>query len=122
MAVFNLNESMKVKTLQAQFKKKYGATLRVYKGMHFADTKTMLKDLGETAHPTGRFEVGSDIKVAEFEQAFFNAYGVKVQVATPDNSALSKKRHQSSYRWQNDGEVNIKYGIFPLRFNEEDAI
>ena len=90
MAVFVLNEQMKVKTLQRQFKKKYGASLRVYKGMHFADESSLLKDLSETAHPTGRLEVNSKIIVSEFEKKFMDAFGIKVQVANPSNTSLAK--------------------------------
>ena len=90
MAEFRLNDQMKVKNLQASFKKKYGATLRVYKGMHFADPKSFLKDLSDTAHPTGYLSVNSKITVEEFEKKFFDAFGVKVQVAKPDNSDLAE--------------------------------
>ena len=90
MAEFRLNEQMKVKNLQSSFKKKYGATLRVYKGMHFADPQTLLKDLSDTAHPNGYLRVGSTIVVEEFEKKVFNAFGIKVQVATPNNSDLAK--------------------------------
>lgn len=90
MAEFRLNEQMKVKNLQNAFKKKYGATLRVYKGMHFADPQALLKELSDTAHPSGYLSVGSKITVEEFEKKFFEAFGVKVQVAKPDNSDLAK--------------------------------
>jgi len=41
MPDFNVSGNMKVKTLQANYKKAYGGTLRVYKGNQFADPDTL---------------------------------------------------------------------------------
>jgi len=88
MAELRVSQSMRVKTLQNEFKHRFGATLRVYKGQHFADKETRLGDLSEAA--SGTFICKRGLIVEDFEKAFFEKFGVKVQVATPDNSALSK--------------------------------
>ena len=45
MADFNIDGRMKVKTLKAQFKEAFGATLRVYKGPGFADDNATLASI-----------------------------------------------------------------------------
>ena len=42
MADFSIDGRMKVKTLKKQFKDAFGATLRVYKGVGFADDDATL--------------------------------------------------------------------------------
>lgn len=88
MAEINVMRSMRVLTLQKAFKRRFGATLRVYKGQHFADENVQLGELSENA--TGTLICKRGLVVEDFEKAFHEKFGVKVQVATPDNSALAK--------------------------------
>ncbi len=88
MAGFSISPKMQVTTLQHRFKSVFGATLRVYKGQHFADKKTHLSDLSD--HAKGTIICKRGLTVEAFEKAFVEKFGVKVQVATPDNKALSK--------------------------------
>lgn len=88
MAGLSISPKMQVATLQKRFKSVFGATLRVYKGQHFADKKTHLSELSD--HAKGTMICKRGLTVESFEKAFVEKYGVKVQVATPDNSALSK--------------------------------
>lgn len=45
MADFSIDGRMKVKTLKKQFKDAFGATLRVYKGVGFADDDATLASI-----------------------------------------------------------------------------
>ncbi|MCQ2229375.1 MAG: hypothetical protein MJZ13_06475 [Bacteroidales bacterium] len=88
MAELSISPAMQVAKLQKDFKRAYGASLRVYKGQHFADKTMRLCELSESAKGTMICKRG--LTVEAFEKAFVEKFGVKVQVATPDNSALSK--------------------------------
>lgn len=88
MAELNVTKQMRVETLQKAFNRRFGATLRVYKGQHFADKDVQLGELSENA--SGTIICKRGLIVEDFEKAFFSKFGVKVQVATPDNSGLSK--------------------------------
>lgn len=88
MAELNVCQAMRVETLQKSFKNRFGASLRVYKGQHFADKDIQLGELSGKARGTIICKRG--LVVEDFEKAFFEKFGIKVQVANPDNSALSK--------------------------------
>ena len=45
MADFSIDGRMKVKTLKKQFKEAFGSTLRVYKGVGFADDEATLASI-----------------------------------------------------------------------------
>ena len=81
MADFSIDGRMKVKTLKAQFKEAFGATLRVYKGPGFADDAEGAKG--------GEVKVVGNMKVGNFEDKIKEVFGIKVQVATKDDSALA---------------------------------
>lgn len=88
--VFSVVAGEKVNTLQAKFKRAFGPTLRVYKGQHFADEDAVLGDLNKDGMKSGYVMINGDIAVEAFEKKFLELTGIKVQVATPDNSALAK--------------------------------
>ena len=94
MADFNIDGRMKVKTLKAQFKEAFGATLRVYKGPGFADDNATLASIraegakGGEVKVVGNMKVGN-MKVGNFEDKIKEVFGIKVQVATKDDSALA---------------------------------
>ena len=89
MADFNIDGRMKVKTLKAQFKEAFGATLRVYKGRGFADDNATLASIRAEGAKGGEVKVAGNMKVGNFEEKIKEVFGIKVQVATKDDSALA---------------------------------
>ena len=89
MADFNIDGRIKVKTLKAQFKEAFGATLRVYKGPGFADDNATLASIRAEGAKGGEVKVVGNMKVGNFEDKIKEVFGIKVQVATKDDSALA---------------------------------
>lgn len=89
MAEFKIDGRMKVKTLRAKFKESFGATLRVYKGVGFADDDATLASIRAEGAKGGELVVMGNMKVGNFEEKVKELYGIKVQVATADDSALA---------------------------------
>lgn len=90
MADFKISGRMQVKSLKQQFKKAYGSTLRVYHGNQFADDDATLASIRRSNSKGGEFEVSGNMHVSTFEKKVLENYGIKVQVATPDNSSLAR--------------------------------
>ena len=67
MADLNLNGRTKVKTLKAEFKKNWNATLRVYNGVKFADDDATLASIRQGDAKGGELKVSGNIKVGNFE-------------------------------------------------------
>ncbi|WP_104748557.1 hypothetical protein [Helicobacter cetorum] len=89
MANIKITGNMKVKTLRTEFKKAFGSTLRVYNGSKFADDNATLSSLIKgNDKKSGTFAVDGHMKVGNFENAMMNTCGVKVQVASKDDSKL----------------------------------
>lgn len=93
MADFKLDGRMKVKSLKENFKKCFGATLRVYKSVSckgaFADDNATLASIRAEGKAGGELVVGGNLKVGSFEKKIADLYGIGVQVATKDDSALA---------------------------------
>ena len=93
MAEFKLDGRMKVKTLKANFKKEFGSSLRVYKSESckgaFADDDATLASLRAEGKKGGELTVGGNLRVGNFEKKIAELYGIGVQVANADNSALA---------------------------------
>ena len=93
MAEFKLDGRMKVKTLKANFKKEFGSSLRVYKSESckgsMADDEAILASLRAEGKKGGELTVGGNLKVGNFEKKIAELYGIGVQVANPDDTALS---------------------------------
>lgn len=89
MADFSIDGRMKVKTLKKQFKEAFGATLRVYKGPGFADDDATLASIRTKDAKGGDVKVVGNMKVGNFEDKMKEVFGIKVQVATKDDSALA---------------------------------
>ena len=93
MADFKLDGRMKVKSLKAEFKKCFGASLRVYKSESckgaFADDNATLASIRGEGKKGGELVVGGNLKVGNFEKKIAELYGIGVQVANPDDTALS---------------------------------
>ena len=89
MAELNLNGRTKVKTLKAEFKKNWNATLRVYNGSRFADDDATLASIRAEGAKGGELAVKGNMQVGNFEKKVAEMYGIGVQVANADDSALA---------------------------------
>lgn len=93
MAEIALKGNMKVKTLKADFKKAFGSTLRVYmsptcKG-RMADDDATLASIRADGAKGGELKVVGNMQVGNFEKKIVEMYGIGVQVANADDSALA---------------------------------
>ena len=93
MADFKLDGRMKVKSLKENFKKAFGASLRVYKSETckgaFADDDATLASIRAEGKKGGELVVGGNLKVGNFEKKIAELYGIGVQVANADDSKLA---------------------------------
>ncbi len=89
MADIKIDGRKKVKTLKADFKKAFGSTLRVYYKKHFADENATLASIREGDAKGGEFAVGGNMQVGNFEKKMKEIFGIEVQVANADDSALA---------------------------------
>ena len=93
MAEFKVDGRMKVKTLKANFKENFGSTLRVYKSVSckggFADDNATLASLRAEGKTGGELTVGGNLRVGNFEKKIAEMYGIGVQVANADDTALA---------------------------------
>lgn len=89
MAEISVSGRMSVATLRRQFKDEFKLTLRVYKGNKFADDSATLASLRkEGGAKAGDLKIVGNMQVGNFEKKFMETYGIKVQVANNDDSAL----------------------------------
>ena len=91
MADLRIDSRMKVKTLKANFKKAFGATLRVYTTATckvMADNEAVLGQLMGNAKG-GEATFGSNLRVGNFEKKITEMYGIGVQVANNADTKLS---------------------------------
>ena len=93
MAEIALKGNMKVKTLKTEFKKAFGSTLRVYKSATckgaFADEDATLASIRAEGAKGGELAVKGNMQVGNFEKKVSEMYGIGVQVANADDSALA---------------------------------
>ncbi len=92
MAELKIDGRMKVKTLKANFKKEFGATLRVYTTGNCkspADDDATLASLMKGAKG-GECKFGANLRVGNFEKKVSELYGIGIQVANPSNTRLCK--------------------------------
>ena len=93
MAEIKLTGNMKVKTLKAEFKKAFGATLRVYKNISckagFADDEATLASIRAEGAKGGELKIVGNMQVGNFEKKIADMYGIGVQVANANDSALA---------------------------------
>ena len=89
MADFNISGNMKIKSLKANFNKQFGSTIRVYNGPRFADDDDTVGKIAKKAVKRGQ-EVSANGRklVSTFEKQMKDVYGIRIQVATPDDSDL----------------------------------
>lgn len=93
MAEIKIDGRMKVKTLKAEFKAAFGSTLRVYQATsckgRFADDDATLASIRGEGAKGGDFAVKGNKQVGNFEKEFAEIFGIGVQVANADDSALA---------------------------------
>lgn len=89
MADFNIDGRMKVKTLKKQFHEAFGSSLRIYKGVGFADDNATLASIRAEGAKGGEVKVVGNMKVGNFEDKMKEVFGIKVQVSNADDSALA---------------------------------
>ncbi|MBR4802354.1 MAG: hypothetical protein IK041_06050 [Bacteroidales bacterium] len=95
MADFNIDPRMKVKTLKADFKKAFGATLRVYTTKackQFANDDATLAEIKDPKAKGGKLAVGGNTQVGTFENKLSELFGIGVQVANADDSKLADNK------------------------------
>jgi len=91
MGDISVSGRMSVKTLKSQFKNEFKLTLRVYKGNKFAEEDATLASLRkEGGAKAGDLKIVGNMLVGNFEKKFMEIYGIRVQVANNDDSALAK--------------------------------
>ena len=88
MADFTISGKMKVKTLKANFKEEFGSTLRVYNGQKFADDDATLASIRKGDAKGGEVKINGKMLVGNFEKKILDEFGIKIQVANPDDSKL----------------------------------
>ncbi len=89
MADFTISGKMKVKTLKANFKEAYGSTLRVYVGKKFADDDSTLASIRKADAKGGEVKINGRMLIGNFESKILEEFGIKIQVATPDDTKLA---------------------------------
>lgn len=89
MADFSISGKMKVKTLKANFKEEYGSTLRVYNGKKFADDDVTLASIRKEDAKGGEVKINGKMLVGNFEKKILEEFGIRIQVASPDDSKLA---------------------------------
>lgn len=94
MAEIRITGQMKVGTLKKQFKENFGATLRIYQSLsckgRFADDNATLASIrAEGGTKAGGLSVKGNMLVGNFEKKVGELYGIGVQVANRDDTALA---------------------------------
>jgi len=86
----NVSGRMKVKTLKDQFFNEFGLVLRVYKGIKFADDDATLASCRKDGADAkgGEVKIWNKSKIGNIEKQFMENFGVKVNIASGDNSKL----------------------------------
>jgi hypothetical protein len=87
-AELSISGVKKVKTLQREFKEGFNLTLRVYNGAKFADPEATIASIKKPGVKGGDIKIVGNTKVGNLENKFKELYGITVQVANADNSAL----------------------------------
>jgi hypothetical protein len=88
MADLKITGRMSVERLQREFKASFGGSLRVYNGSIFADPKATLASIRKGDASGGEFTASGNMFCGRFEKEVLEKFGIKVQVATKDNTAL----------------------------------
>lgn len=88
-AEFTVAPNKKVKTVCADFKKAFGCTLAIYKGVNLADGDLTINQLNQQttakikADSKVELKIKASMKVGEAEELFKKTYGLTVQIKDP---------------------------------------
>lgn len=88
MADFKISGRMTVENIQEQFKNEFKGSLRLYDGNTFADPKATLASIRKGDAKGNEFSISPLMFVGTFEDLMMENYGIKVQVASLDNTQL----------------------------------
>jgi hypothetical protein len=81
---------MKVKSLKEDFKAEFGGTLRIYDGRSHADDSATIGSVAKKTITKGsEVSANGNLLVKTFEERIKEAYGIRVEVATSDDSKLA---------------------------------
>lgn len=90
MADFKIDGRMTVRQLKENFKKEFEGTLRVYDGREKADDNATLAAIRQNDDvKKGEYACRASRTVGKFEQEMLEVFGIKVQVASPDDWVLA---------------------------------
>ena len=90
MAELKVSGRMSVKKLKENFKNEFGGTLRVYDGREKADDNATLASIRRDEDAKGgELICQGNRTVGRFECEMLEVFGIKVQVATPDDYTLA---------------------------------
>ena len=89
MAEFKIDGRMTVRTLKECFKKEFEGTLRVYNGRELADENATLASIRQDEAKCGELVCRANRTVGKFEQEMREMFGIRVQVASPDDYVLA---------------------------------
>lgn len=93
MADLRIDPRMKVSTFKENFKKAFGASLRVYTTVSCrqpaSDDETLGTLMAKTGAKGGTATFGGNLRVGNFEKKINEMFGIGVQVANKDNTALA---------------------------------
>ena len=94
---FHIEAHKKVKTIQSDFKKNFGLTLRVYKGKQLADPNFTLAELNNKTSKKINYgaediTIKASMTIHEVEQLIDSHFGLTVQIANEfDNYCVNNK-------------------------------
>lgn len=90
MAEFKIDGRMTVRTLKDSFKNEFEGTLRVYNGREKADDNATLASIRKVDDvKRGEYICRASRTVGKFEKEMMEVFGIKVQVASPDDWVLA---------------------------------
>lgn len=90
MAEFKIDGRMTVRKLKENFKNEFEGTLRVYNGREKADDNATLASIRKNDDmKVGEYVCRASRTVGKFEKEMLEVFGIKVQVASPDDFVLA---------------------------------
>ena len=134
MAEFKVDGRMTVRTLKDSFKKEFVGTLRVYNGKELADENATLASICQDEAKGGELVCRASRTVGKFEQEMLEVFGIKVQVASPDDYVLAldgitlaKIKNIKKYATKADMEELVAYrrkgkGVDTDNVNEQETV
>ena len=93
-ADFEVESTMKVNALCESFRKNFGLSLRIYKGVQLADGRMTINTLDQRTTKAvntnaPKLKIKANQKVGDVETLFMSHFGIKVQIANYEDTKLS---------------------------------